>query len=692
MKKNVISAFMLLFTVTFINAQSTTNVGVDSGNQGTNNSFFGYQAGQLTTSSNNSFFGAKAGAKNTTGLYNLFIGNSSGFNNISASNNLFIGSFSGYSNVNGNFNLFLGANAGLNNTSASNNLFLGYNSGKENTTGNNNLFIGATSGFKNTLGNFNTFIGKDAGRSNTSASYNMFLGAKTGYSNTTGTLNTFLGYYSGYANTTGINNVYIGALAGQSGIGDRNVFIGSHAGFKNKGEGNVLIGNYAGYNEAGSNKLYIENSNDSTPLIYGDFSTNRIGINTKTFNSNESLAVKGNTFIDGALKSVNGAILGEDVSVSSYPLRLGKNVDGEKKNFLWHISKTGYLEQSVWDFNGKRRQQTWAYPNLTSNSYHDTNGDEFFKVQWSQDGTFLQMGKPNSKLRVGRLSEYLPEKAMVVNGASVIEGDFKANTGIFEAKSLDAAIEADAAGNWQDRNLNSIALSAGRLVGTYDNGFEERLLNFFDFPNSVFFGIEDQNNKGRLRFIADKGKESQFILLDKDQSEYFKVLEFADGAKVMQMGKPNSRLRIGTYGDYLTQHAVVIKGSSMFEGKIITNDIVGIGTSNPDPKFKLSVNGQVRAKEVTVETDWADYVFEKDYNLPTLKEVETHIKEKGHLKNIPSAKEVAEKGIKIGEINAKLLEKIEELTLYTISQEKKIQTQENRLKRLEQLLLDKQNK
>ena len=69
---------------------------------------------------------------------------------------------------------------------------------------------------------------------------------------------------------------------------------------------------------------------------------------------------------------------------------------------------------------------------------------------------------------------------------------------------------------------------------------------------------------------------------------------------------------------------------------------------------------------------WSDFVFFKDYKLPTLKEVENHIKEKGHLKDIPSAKEVEKNGFFLGEMDAKLLQKIEELTLYTIEQEKKI--------------------
>ena len=98
---------------------------------------------------------------------------------------------------------------------------------------------------------------------------------------------------------------------------------------------------------------------------------------------------------------------------------------------------------------------------------------------------------------------------------------------------------------------------------------------------------------------------------------------------------------------------------------------VGIGTSDP-ANYKLAVNGKIRAKEIKVETGWADYVFKENYDLPTLEEVAHHIKEKGHLIHIPSAKEVEENGIQLGEMNKLLLEKIEELTLYTIQQSKQI--------------------
>ena len=104
---------------------------------------------------------------------------------------------------------------------------------------------------------------------------------------------------------------------------------------------------------------------------------------------------------------------------------------------------------------------------------------------------------------------------------------------------------------------------------------------------------------------------------------------------------------------------------------------VGIGTSlNANPNnYKLAVNGTIGAKEVKVEISsqtWADYVFEPTYQLPTLTQVESYIKKNKHLPDVPSAKEVEKEGIDLGKMDATLLKKIEELTLYVIEQGKKL--------------------
>ena len=77
---------------------------------------------------------------------------------------------------------------------------------------------------------------------------------------------------------------------------------------------------------------------------------------------------------------------------------------------------------------------------------------------------------------------------------------------------------------------------------------------------------------------------------------------------------------------------------------------------------------------------WSDYVFEEDYDLMPLDALEAFVKENKHLPGIPTQAEVAKNGIDLGEMNKKLLEKVEELSLYVIEQEKRIKNLEKQLK------------
>ncbi len=109
-------------------------------------------------------------------------------------------------------------------------------------------------------------------------------------------------------------------------------------------------------------------------------------------------------------------------------------------------------------------------------------------------------------------------------------------------------------------------------------------------------------------------------------------------------------------------------------------DNLGIGTASPDSK--LTVKGKIHAEEVKVDLSvpGPDYVFKEGYDLKTLEEVQNYIKEHGHLPNIPSALDMETNGIQLGEMNMKLLEKIEELTLYIIE----LKEENKRLKGLDE--------
>ena len=113
-------------------------------------------------------------------------------------------------------------------------------------------------------------------------------------------------------------------------------------------------------------------------------------------------------------------------------------------------------------------------------------------------------------------------------------------------------------------------------------------------------------------------------------------------------------------GDYIDANGV-------FNVKYSGN--VGIGTTNP--QYSLSVNGTIQAKEVLVNTGWADYVFQPDYRVRPLAEVAAFIKANHHLPDIPSETEIKDKGVSLGDMQTKLLAKIEELTLQMIQLDEK---------------------
>jgi hypothetical protein len=166
-----------------------------------------------------------------------------------------------------------------------------------------NTMVGMSAGI-NTQGTNNTFVGSMAGGANTTGHENTFAGTLTGPFNTTGSQNTFFGTQSGYMNATGSQNTFIGYMAG-GGL------------FSTEGYGNVFLGNLAGYWEPGSNKLYISNSENADPsidppLIYGDFYTKQVGINTTTLGTY--------TFVVGGSAYVNGSAYSTGMGVNTTTL------------------------------------------------------------------------------------------------------------------------------------------------------------------------------------------------------------------------------------------------------------------------------------------------------------------------------------------------------------------------------------
>jgi hypothetical protein len=115
---------------------------------------------------------------------------------------------------------------------------------------------------------------------------------------------------------------------------------------------------------------------------------------------------------------------------------------------------------------------------------------------------------------------------------------------------------------------------------------------------------------------------------------------------------------------------------------------VGINTTNLAAGYELSVNGQIICEELVVQNSaqWPDYVFADDYQLMSLEELESSIKQNRHLPGVPKAQSVESRGISIGEMQRNMMEKIEELTLYVLQQNKQLRAQDDRIQSLQSQL------
>ena len=192
------------------------------------------------------------------------------------------------------FNTAIGYSALYSNQSGSSSTAIGLSALESNTTGDGNTSTGSQSLQANTTGYFNTADGylalyENNGSCNTATGNRTLLFNITGNYNTgtgsyalfnnNGSNNTATGFEALYSNTTGGNNTVTGNLALYTTTGSNNTAFGYNAGYYSTGSGDVFIGYQAGYNETGSNKLYIDDSNTSSPLIWGDFSARLLNFN-----------------------------------------------------------------------------------------------------------------------------------------------------------------------------------------------------------------------------------------------------------------------------------------------------------------------------------------------------------------------------------------------------------------------------
>ncbi|MCX8532730.1 hypothetical protein OEA66_10235 [Chryseobacterium sp. KC 927] len=218
--------------------------------------------------------------------------------------------------------------------------------------------------------------------------------------------------------------------------------------------------------------------------------------------------------------------------------------------------------------------------------------------------------------------------------------------------------------------LNASAQSSWSLTGNSGTNPQNNFIGTTDANNLVFktnnvIRFQVTGNGSNVFYGADvMGRFANYI--DDISIDGFRVLDEMNGYNYMRVDGKNKIV-------YLQEKlGKVVIGSSTLADCSDCNE------------YKLFVNEGIRTEKVKVDiaanNGWADYVFAKDYKLMPLKELDQFINKNGHLPEVPTTEEAIKNGIELKEMNILLLKKIEELTLYTIEQQKRIEALENKSK------------
>jgi len=485
--------------------------------------------------------------------------------------------------------------------------------------------------------NNNSIFGSDAGLSLTTGAGNTILGRLAGQDLLTGNANVFLGVQAGSNNTAGSNNVIIGVGAGQNSVLGNNVFIGS----------------FAGFNETGSQKLYIEGdgSGTSNPLIYGEFDNNYLRIGGRL------AATGGFTDADNDTKiqveeSTNDNIVRVDIAGTEM-LILSKNTGDD----LLIAPKNSSFNTIIGNGAGI-----------------SVTGQECVIIG-TDTGHAIGTGSTAVGKSAGRQSTGIQNTFIGLNsGETNTSGATNTFLGSFSGRN------SSGSGNvFLGFNVGSSETGSSKLM--IDNSSTTTPLIYGEFDTNKV-GINTNKTPGTFQVTnPDSDKTSMYLLPRSTGTEDSSSVYFAEdfdadyGMEILYDGVGNELEIYGHSDGTLNGPHLLIKRDN---GQVAIGDDFAAG-------YKLSVDGKVACEEVLVDmnADWPDYVFQPEYNLRTIEEVEKHIVEKGHLPNVPSAEEVENKGIEVGEMNRILMEKVEELTLYIIEQNKQITDLSTRLSKVE---------
>lgn len=302
---------------------------------------------------------------------------------------------------------------------------------------------------------------------------------------------------------------------------------------------------------------------------------------------------------------------------------------------------------------------------MTMSSGGQSNLD-FYGINWGTDSTPKSLSDFTHVMRLG-VDGNVGIGVTTPTAKLDIAGDIKTNAG--------EGFRLHGDSNYFGTNYDGVIFEIQDTNGSnaaVDGGFVFRGLTTTDNVHKDLMVIKGAGNVG----IGTKLPNAKLQIINESQNSYGNTLILGENS--------GSNLRLGYHDDYswIQSHGGKPLRINEISGDLILNRLqgnVGIGTDSPDSK--LTVRGNIHAREIKVTiTAGADFVFADDYQLPKLATVAAFVKENKHLPQIAPAATMEKDGLELGEMNIRLLQKVEELTLYTIDQENKLGEQEQELK------------
>lgn len=653
--KKIVVCSLLLFAGIVNNAvaQATYGAPATAGTGGSRNVNIGSSAGATSVGYDNTFVGSITGASNSAGAGNSIFGGFAFRNNTSGSFNVGLGYGSLNNNTIGNYNVAIGKNSMPLNTSGSENIAIGQNALDSNNTGNVNVAIGRWPLKFNTTGVFNVALGGSAGYSNVSGSHNIFIGESAGSAFVSGESNTFLGPYSGRSLTIGFSNIFIGNNTGVN---------------LTDGSNNTFLGTFT-LPAAAATPTSAGNNTSNTIIIADGINNQRLYIHS---NGNTGIGLGNNVIPQNRLEVKSGSANTSGLRFTNLPNTVAAVANPTTKVLSVDASGDVILVNDLQGTGGTISNALTSSANTMTSVVNGSSSNA--PIVNSISNTITNGQLTTTVNGVASTPVTLPSGGVDTDAQTLsITGSNQLTISNGNTVTLPSLTEVDGDVTNELQTISQASTSNGTEITLSHSG-----------GTVVVDGSETKIQAGTNVTVTGAGTIASPYVINSNATGVNCNIYTCDGTlsgnRVVTMDGKN--LIFNTSGNTTTT------GGRIYIGNTTAFTSANFPTTTGD--YRLNVEGGILTEKVKValrsSANWADYVFADNYKLMPLNEVEAFVKENKHLPGVVSAENLAKEGLDLGQMQAKQMEKIEELTLYVIEQNKTIEKQSKEIEELKAMV------